>query len=635
MPVFSKLAQEVSHHSESTPPPLHRTESRPEAPARSRMPRSCPLAVHLTTVVPGGPLNYTSARLLHEPLHRLRLVRAVVLDLPWGAFRGPLKFQDGDRLRPYYGRRCRHMFSNRSYVPRAYNPSVVAAPAGLCARCAFVVAVRVDAQHQCNAGGALMRGFVGTALIVLDSQLRRLAWTWYLNNRDLQLRSTSAAHTVGLIWEGRTDGSRAPLPLPWPQGLHDVRLLPAPSARLQDSTARPSRTSTSPRVAAHHLLATHQCRKCRSFVVFIMHLVATPSADGGLLTLNAWSNPPNDLLSWNPANHPSYESLLGSNQALWLQPSANPGGRDETVLVAQPWLGTILELGVVGIERGSIERVAVSIETHHALYAPQAKASHHSLYNHSSATTYLEGPGSLYLKRQLGPVFMAVDKDAVQRLSHWLDTTRAQTPGPALPPPPPPPSRPSASFKTNEHGGDSPSHSPPILSTSAHLIRIRRYVRGRACDALLGIGHRHLGRSTDGKAWRFAAQGWASRPQHTFRWGHRYAHHFYTLQPRRPHKMLGASAEFCLHASVGQDAGSTLSATDTAKDSTAELRCESVQIVFGLAQAGEDVVVSFGANDCEAKLGWVRLEQIWEMLRPLELNATTSFASCDLVDEFK
>ena len=635
MPVFSKLAQEVSHHSESTPPPLHRTESRPEAPARSRMPRSCPLAVHLTTVVPGGPLNYTSARLLHEPLHRLRLVRAVVLDLPWGAFRGPLKFQDGDRLRPYYGRRCRHMFSNRSYVPRAYNPSVVAAPAGLCARCAFVVAVRVDAQHQCNAGGALMRGFVGTALIVLDSQLRRLAWTWYLNNRDLQLRSTSAAHTVGLIWEGRTDGSRAPLPLPWPQGLHDVRLLPAPSARLQDSTARPSRTSTSPRVAAHHLLATHQCRKCRSFVVFIMHLVATPSADGGLLTLNAWSNPPNDLLSWNPANHPSYESLLGSNQALWLQPSANPGGRDETVLVAQPWLGTILELGVVGIERGSIERVAVSIETHHALYAPQAKASHHSLYNHSSATTYLEGPGSLYLKRQLGPVFMAVDKDAVQRLSHWLDTTRAQTPGPALPPPPPPPSRPSASFKTNEHGGDSPSHSPPILSTSAHLIRIRRYVRGRACDALLGIGHRHLGRSTDGKAWRFAAQGWASRPQHTFRWGHRYAHHFYTLQPRRPHKMLGASAEFCLHASVGQDAGSTLSATDTAKDSTAELRCESVQIVFGLAQAGEDVVVSFGANDCEAKLGWVRLEQIWEMLRPIELNATTSFASCDLVDEFK
>ena len=580
-------------------------------------------------------MNYTSARLLHEPLHRLRLVRAVVLDLPWGAFRGPLKFQDGDRLRPYYGRRCRHMFSNRSYVPRAYNPSVVAAPAGLCARCAFVVAVRVDAQHQCNAGGALMRGFVGTALIVLDSQLRRLAWTWYLNNRDLQLRSTSAAHTVGLIWEGRTDGSRAPLPLPWPQGLHDVRLLPAPSARLQDSTARPSRTSTSPRVAAHHLLATHQCRKCRSFVVFIMHLVATPSADGGLLTLNAWSNPPNDLLSWNPANHPSYESLLGSNQALWLQPSANPGGRDETVLVAQPWLGTILELGVVGIERGSIERVAVSIETHHALYAPQAKASHHSLYNHSSATTYLEGPGSLYLKRQLGPVFMAVDKDAVQRLSHWLDTTRAQTPGPALPPPPPPPSRPSASFKTNEHGGDSPSHSPPILSTSAHLIRIRRYVRGRACDALLGIGHRHLGRSTDGKAWRFAAQGWASRPQHTFRWGHRYAHHFYTLQPRRPHKMLGASAEFCLHASVGQDAGSTLSATDTAKDSTAELRCESVQIVFGLAQAGEDVVVSFGANDCEAKLGWVRLEQIWEMLRPLELNATTSFATCDLVDEFK
>ena len=48
------------------------------------------------------------------------------------------------------------------------------------------------------------------------------------------------------------------------------------------------------------------------------------------------------------------------------------------------------------------------------------------------------------------------------------------------------------------------------------------------------------------------------------------------------------------------------------------------------------LVLSFGANDCEAKLGWVRLEQIWEMLRPLELNATTSLAvprDCDLVDE--
>ena len=38
-----------------------------------------------------------------------------------------------------------------------FNPAITEAPRGLCPRCTYVVALRVDAMHQCNASSPLLR----------------------------------------------------------------------------------------------------------------------------------------------------------------------------------------------------------------------------------------------------------------------------------------------------------------------------------------------------------------------------------------------------------------------------------------------------------------------------------------------
>ena len=72
-------------------------------------------------------------------------------------------------------------------------------------------------------------------------------------------------------------------------------------------------------------------------------------------------------------------------------------------------------------------------------------------------------------------------------------------------------------------------------------------------------------------------------------------------------EVLATSGEFCLAAA--QDP----------RD------CESIQFISGMAHALHStspaepgVVVSYGVNDCEARLGVLPLRRIWEMLRPLQ-----------------
>ena len=104
---------------------------------------------------------------------------------------------------------------------------------------------------------------------------------------------------------------------------------------------------------------------------------------------------------------------------------------------------------------------------------------------------------------------------------------------------------------------------------------------------------------------------------------YRYTHFFYTLSPVPPHQLLATSAEFC--------AGAMQDSTD----------CESVQFISGLAwdashgtrdesnltDAGGDLVLSFGVNDCESRLGKVGLAQVWSMLKPLPCT-TPPCAAC-------
>lgn len=55
---------------------------------------------------------------------------------------------------------------------------------------------------------------------------------------------------------------------------------------------------------------------------------------------------------------------------------------------------------------------------------------------------------------------------------------------------------------------------------------------------------------------------------------------------------------------------------------------ESVQFVSGLAlNADADFVLSYGANDCEARVGVVGHERVWRSLQPMPLVAK-EFAKC-------
>lgn len=143
------------------------------------------------------------------------------------------------------------------------------------------------------------------------------------------------------------------------------------------------------------------------------------------------------------------------------------------------------------------------------------------------------------------------------------------------------------------------------LSASVHLVRVSRR---DGCDAYLGIGHLHRGYG--GRRPGERPVEWRRRRRREgragYRWGYDYAHFFYTISSAAPHRLLGASADFCLG---GGDDGKG--------------PCESVQFVSGLvverAAVGTvpSLLLSWGVSDCEAKAGRLPMRRMWRMLRPL------------------
>jgi hypothetical protein len=185
-----------------------------------------------------------------------------------------------------------------------FNPSIAPAPHSLrrlCPRCAYVVALRAEALHQCNASSPLLkptsRGkaiatgayFKGTALAVLDASLEVLAWTWMLPRPEDQV---SIAHN-GSRWfvpPGVHDGFATP---PWGKPAYDTRLL------LLDG---------------EHLFATTNCKAC-TFMVAKLEVTAEPTASGTLTALRVWA----------PYRLRGFEKWIqGRNQALFGGPSAAP-----------------------------------------------------------------------------------------------------------------------------------------------------------------------------------------------------------------------------------------------------------------------------------------------------------------------
>ena len=156
-----------------------------------------------------------------------------------------------------------------------FNPSLVAAPAGLCERCAFLVSLRVDPLHQCHDMSPLLHveegmpkqvsvssWFKGTVIVVLDQKLKPLGWTWLINAPHFQVSSAPEENK----WRVPA-GSADSFPPPWAKTVYDVRLVDFDG----------------------HLFVTYVCRRC-VFSIAHLQVTATPTADGGLRMLRVWQS---------------------------------------------------------------------------------------------------------------------------------------------------------------------------------------------------------------------------------------------------------------------------------------------------------------------------------------------------------
>lgn len=523
-----------------------------------------------------------------------------------------------------------------------FNPSIAPAPPSLCRRCAFVATLRVDALHQCNASSPLyytvgnrepgLRGqvgvgawFKGTALVVLDASYTTLGWTWLLVSPEKQIsradpNATSRWH-VPLGAAGRFGP-------PWAAPVYDARIFNFEGT----------------------LFSSQVCKAC-DFSVTQLRLAADPTADGGVANLQAWATRRFVVREgW----------AAGRNQALF---AARPAAGSPTALMLQPWLGLV---GSLGRPRYKVETVNCTEKNF------RVRHNGHG------------GKGSrLVCGTHIGPALpvAAIENDmhARRRGPGWFGQLELVSNVTA-----------SAAVRSLKAAG-------LRVSATANLVRIRRGVGERRCEALLGVGHVHrregrgnmvirrreaLGCASDAQCNRMraekakakgkgkgrgrrnnkgrrrlaevalppkgrrlapaplpvgwnltrplAAGGWRRERKRTsmnsrtgFRWGYEYTHFWYAVEPVAPFRLLAASDEWCIGAAGAPG------------------DCESIQFVSGLAVAGEDkarrarlrsggggdgvdggrVVLAYGVNDCEAKLGEISLTRVWQSLRPLEGGA--------------
>ena len=212
--------------------------------------------------------------------HVLSSDRALLtLEVTLGSFSGPPELGPAAEKKPV----------------KLFNPSIAAAPVGLCRRCAFIAAVRADVLHQCDASSPLFEHqsrviaaaafFKATMLLILDSKLRAVGWTWLISQPHKQV-ATWPDHGRQFVPAGSADGF-AP---PWNQQVYDARLL---------------------NVDGQHLFITYNCMACK-FSVSQVHLTRELTPDGGLKSLRAWTSQRISIVN---------EWLQGRNQALFAVPA--------------------------------------------------------------------------------------------------------------------------------------------------------------------------------------------------------------------------------------------------------------------------------------------------------------------------
>ena len=161
---------------------------------------------------------------------------------------------------------------------KTYNPSLAAAPRGLCPRCAFVLALRVDGLHQCSSSTTPYRSeqtlaetdwFQGTAIAVLDASLAILGWTWLVNSPPYQIATKganpAAVRAARCMQHGASDHSFLPS---WAKQTFDARIFNV----------------------AGGLVVTYACPACL-FSLSPLRFSAQPTADGGVSQLRAPGHP--------------------------------------------------------------------------------------------------------------------------------------------------------------------------------------------------------------------------------------------------------------------------------------------------------------------------------------------------------
>ena len=529
------------------------------------------------------------------------------------------------------------------------------------------------------------RGFFrGTAVAVLDASLSQvLGWTWFIASPEKQITHAeeAAAPNASLhllqtssrwkVPRGAADG----FPPPWNQPVYDARLFSL-SGQLMITyncmgcdfsvshlqiTARPT-----PDGGLHELRAWNE------------HRLVLPMQINGVRTSNDWLKGRNQALFAVPISQTSAGSLAGEDRRS-IRATRAAAASDATSapplgLMTQPWFGLV---GSLGAPR--FERVRVMCPKHEG-------GSFHGTCGHlppGSKPRHLE---RVIMSPCRGPSCRNVTLPRPILLRPDTFTLLPSRPGPGGGSGGGGRQRRGVNARRTDAEaqaaayGDSElryNHSAqvaaldlggPRLSTTANLLRVRRPTatashaatpaaatatasaeHGR-CEAYLGIGHVHRGEGRlnrqdreNRKTWRQQRGGGAPRSRGganatTFMFGYDYTHFFYTLSPVPPYQLLSTSAEFC--------AGSMQDGND----------CESVQFISGLAfgasnlsdaaaggsgdtgngvgDAGDiardgagDIVLSFGVNDCESRLGRIGLARVWSMLVPLPCT-TPPCAAC-------
>ncbi len=380
-----------------------------------------------------------------------------------------------------------------------FNPGLVRAPANLCPRCKYVVSLRVDPLHQCHEKSPLLHKeqgmprrsaanayFKGTAIAVLDSELRTLGWTWFINAPQHQVKPEGANPSRWFVSAGAADAFEPP----WGKAVYDVRLVNI----------------------AEHLFATFVCRSC-PFSVAQLQLAADATPDGGLRNLRAWqSRRFTTSVTW----------AQGRNQALFT--ASRAGGPAE--LMVQPWLGLVASLGAPEFGTESVSCGAPA--------AFDGDATGEKPLKRAGFRTC--GATPLGSRLHLDVITNAHAKGGFGRLELISNTSRREIQRSAVG---------GARLSTTSNllrvarivGG----------RRCDFYVGVGHLHRGEGSLNRVYSGDRGARRRTTPPK-RPPRGGEEAAGAGVFMWGHHYTHFFYALEPKAPFRTIATSGEFCIQS---------------------------------------------------------------------------------------